>query len=64
MKLSDLVFTLTLIVWAAMHVGLDWSMDVVWWMLIVGGVVRVFEGLAVGVPSVSLPRRRKAEASA
>lgn len=54
MRLSYLIYALTLIVWSAMHVGLSLPMDVVWWMLIAATVVYILEGLAVGVPSISI----------
>lgn len=57
MRLSHLVFALTLITYSAMHVGLNWSMDVVWYMLIVGAVLWILEGL-IGLKTVSLAGRR------
>jgi hypothetical protein len=58
MRLSYLIYALTLIVWSAMHLGLDWPMSVVWIMLIVATVIYILEGLALGVPAVNLRRTR------
>ncbi len=61
MRLSHLIYALTLIVYSALHVGLSWSMDVVWWMLIVATVIWILEGLALGVPAVTFPSRKQSE---
>mgnify|MGYP003552592545 FL=1 len=61
MRLSYLLAALTGIIYAALHVGLNWSMNVVWWGVIVSLVVYILEGLAVGVPAVDFRRRRHAE---
>jgi hypothetical protein len=61
MRLSYLLAALTGIVYAAIQLGLNWSMNVVWWGVIVSLVVYILEGLAVGVPAVDFRRRRHAE---
>ena len=59
MSLSKLVFALTIILYGAINLGVDASMNIVYWGLIVGGVLWIIEG--VGVWSWSTPRRRVAE---
>lgn len=61
MRLSHLLAALTGIIYAAIHLGIDWSMSVVWWGIIVTLVVYILEGLAVGVPAVDFRRLRHAE---
>lgn len=59
MKLSYLIYALTLIVYAAEHVGLAWSINVVWWMLIVATVVWIIESLVDGAPVVPHIAKRR-----
>ncbi len=57
MSLSKLVFALTLIVYGAINLGLDASMDIVWWGVVVGGVLWIIEG--IGVWAWTVPTRRR-----
>ena len=59
MRLSYLIAAIIGIIYAALHVGLDWSMAVVWWGVILALVVYILEGLALGVPAGVVPVRRR-----
>lgn len=66
MRVSHLLYALTLIAYAALQLGASfYDMRLVWWGLIVATIVWIIEGLVTGVPRLVVPtRRHAAEANA
>lgn len=61
MRVSHLIFALTLIAYAVLQLGTDlYSMDLIWVGIIIGTIVWIVEGIVGGLRPISFRRNSNA----